>query len=244
MAGWKRSRPPVPAWDHLCVLSARRNSGEGSIDQQRWKTWRNAECQLARGAKASSVPETSWTRPLLVMAGALASPKQEGLARPIRQSRRQGHPAGSGLRSSLRTPRAGSLWAMDVGRVFRRQVPGTTRTPRIIGNGNEPAWCWRPWWHEAPTAWTPDRALIARTTVRLVIDNNTGSIASTRPAESSRRVVLGRVYHNDLTSACNLLLPGHSFESMVSPGVALREQNRAVGRGRFGRRACDRRGGS
>jgi hypothetical protein len=53
--------------------------------------------------------------------------------------------------------------------------------------------------------WTPD-CLIARTTVRLVINNMSGSVASADTASSSLRVVLGRVYHNDLTSACNLLV--------------------------------------
>jgi hypothetical protein len=53
--------------------------------------------------------------------------------------------------------------------------------------------------------WQPD-CLIACTTVRLVIDNMPGSAVSTDTAESSLCAVLGQVYHNDLTSACNLLV--------------------------------------
>jgi len=79
------------------------------------------------------------------------------------------------------------------------------RDPRIIGNWYDTGEVLAALVVRGADCWTPD-CLIARTIVRLVIDDMTGSVASADTASSSLRVVLGRVYHNDLTSACNLLV--------------------------------------
>ena len=82
---------------------------------------------------------------------------------------------------------------------------GTTRDPRIIGNWYDTGVVLAALVARGADCWTPD-CLIARTTVRLVIDNMTGSASTNDTAESSLRVVLGQVCHNDLTTACNLLV--------------------------------------
>jgi hypothetical protein len=82
---------------------------------------------------------------------------------------------------------------------------GTTRDPRIIGNWYDTGVVLAALVARGADCWTPD-CLIARTTVRLVIDNNISSVSKNDTVESSLRVVLGQVCHNDQTSACNLLV--------------------------------------
>jgi hypothetical protein len=174
----------------------------GSIEQRRWKRWRNAGCQLTE----EQTPVPCWKRcgPGLsrIMVGALpAQSRQVWLDRFVNRGDKD-MPQDLDLVITSDpawwlTMGNGRGWSFYTG-------TGPLRDPRIIGNWYDTGVELAALVARGADCWTPD-CLIARTTVRLVIDNITGSIASAGMAESSLRVVLGRVYHNDQTSACNLL---------------------------------------
>ena len=208
----------LPPWWHDCVEALttacpclerlvrplnQEEFRQGSIEQRRWKPWRKAECQLTEEQK----PIPCWKRrgPGLyrIMAGVLpAESKQVWLDRFVNRGDKD-----MPLELDLVIASDPAWWLnMDNGRGWSSCAgTGTTRDSRIIGNWYDTGVVLAALVARGADCWTPD-CLIARTTVHLVIDNKTGSIASTDTAESSLRVVLGRVYHNDLTSACNLLL--------------------------------------
>jgi hypothetical protein len=208
----------LPPWWHGCVdaLTAvcpcleplvRPLSQEefryGSIDQRRWKPWRNAECRLTKGQK----PVPCWKRrgPGLyrIMAGVLpAESRQVWLDRFVNRGDKD-----IPLELDLVITSDPAWWLnMGNGRGWYSCVgTGTTRDPRIIGNWYDTGVVLAALVARGADCWTPN-CLIARTTMRLVIDNQTSSVAKDDTAESSLRVVLGRVYHNDLTTACNLLV--------------------------------------
>jgi hypothetical protein len=95
---------------------------------------------------------------------------------------------------------------------------GPDRDLRVIGNWYDTGVLLAALVARGADCWTPE-CLIARTTLRLVMDelpisgddhdDNDGSGNDDEnppvPVPSVQRVVVGRVYHNDLTSACNLL---------------------------------------
>jgi len=173
----------------------------GSVDQQRWKSWRNAGCQLTE--EQTPVPCQNRRGPGLywIMAGVLpAQNRQVWLDRFVNREDKD-----IPLDLDLVITSDPAWWlTMDNGRGWS-SCTGTTRDPRIIGNWYDTGVVLAALVARGADCWTPD-CLIARTTVRLVIDTNTGSASTTDTASSSLRVVLGRVYHNDLTSACNLLV--------------------------------------
>ncbi len=175
----------------------------GSVDQQRWKTWRNAGCQLTE--EQPSVPCQNHRGPGLywIMAGAL--PAQSSKIWLDRFVDRGDKDMSQDLDLVITSD---PPWWLNMGngRGWSSYAgTGPLRDPRLIGNWYDTGVVLAALVARGADCWTPD-CLIARTTVRLVIDTNTGSIASTDTAESSLRVVLGQVYHNDQTSACNLLL--------------------------------------
>jgi hypothetical protein len=192
-----------PCLDTLVRPLSQEEFRRGSIDQQRWKMWRNVECQLTEEHK----PVPCWKRrgPGLywIMAGALPAQSRKGwLDRFVNRGDKD---MPSELDLVITSDPA---WWLNMGNGrgwYSCADTGTTRDPRIIGNWYDTGVVLAALVARGADCWTPD-CLIARTTVRLVIDNNTGSIASTDTAESSLRVVLGQVYHNDQTSACNLLV--------------------------------------
>src|SRR5260370_27897555 len=81
---------------------------------------------------------------------------------------------------------------------------GTTRDPRFIGNWYDTGVVLAALVARGADCWAPD-CLIARTTVRLVVDDMPTALEQVVTERSALRLVLGQVYHNDLTSACNLL---------------------------------------
>ena len=192
-----------PCLDPLVCPLSQKEFRSGSIEQRRWKPWRNAGCQLTEGQK----PVPCWKRrgPGLyrIMAGVLpAESRQVWLDRFVNRGDKD-----IPLELDLVITSDPAWWlTMGNGRGWSSYAgTGPLRDPRIIGNWYDTGVVLAALVARGADCWTPD-CLIASTTVRLVIDNDTGSSASADTAESSLRVVLGRVYHNDLTSACNLLL--------------------------------------
>ena len=175
----------------------------GSIEQRRWKPWRDDGCQLTEGQKL--VP--CWKRrgPGLsrIMAGVLpAESRQVGLDRFVNRGDKD-IPLDLDLVITSDT-----AWWLTMGNGHGWSScagTGTTRDPRLISNWYDTGVVLAALVARGADCWMPD-CLIARTTVRLVIDNTTGSVGSPDTSESSLRVVLGQVYHNDQTSACNLLV--------------------------------------
>ena len=192
-----------PCLDTLMRSLSQEEFRRGSIDQQRWKSWRNIECQLTEAQKP--VPCQIRLGPGLywIMAGALpAQSRKDWLDRFVNRGDKD---MPQDLDLVITSDPAwwlnmgnGRGWSSCTG-------TGTTRDPRIIGNWYDTGEVLAALVVRGADCWTPD-CLIARTIVRLVIDDMTGSVASADTASSSLRVVLGRVYHNDLTSACNLLV--------------------------------------
>jgi hypothetical protein len=190
-----------PCLDTLVRSLSQEEFRRGSIDQQRWKRWRNAECQLTE--EQTPVPCQKRRGPGLywIMAGALpAQNRQVWLDRFVNRGDKD-----IPLDLDLVITSDPAWWlTLGNGRGWS-SCTGTTRDPRLIGNWYDTGVVLAALVARGADCWTPD-CLIARTTLRLVIDNNTGSVASADTVESSLRVVLGQVYHNDLTSSCNLLV--------------------------------------
>jgi len=192
-----------PCLDTLLQPLSQEEFRRGSVDQQRWKTWRNAGCQLAE--EQTPVPCQIRRGPGLywIMAGALpAQSNKVWLDRFVNRGDKD-MPLDLDLVITL-----DPAWWLNMGngRGWSSYTgTGTTRDPRLIGNWYDTGVLLAALVARGSDCWTPD-CLIARTTLRLVIDNTTGSVVPVDTAESSLRVVLGRVYHNDQTSACNLLL--------------------------------------
>jgi hypothetical protein len=192
-----------PCLDTLMRSLSQEEFRRGSIDQQRWKTWRNAGCQLTEEQKP--VPCQNRRGPGLywIMAGALpAQCSKVWLDRFVNRGDKD-MPLDLDLVIT-----SDPAWWLNMGNGrgwYSCAGTSTTRDPRIIGNWYDTGVVLAALVARGADCWTPD-CLIARTTVLLVIDNMPGSVASADLAGSSLRVVLGRVYHNDLTSACNLLL--------------------------------------
>jgi len=192
-----------PCLDPLVHSLSQEEFRRGSIDQQRWKTWRNSECQLTE--EQTPVPCQKRRGPGLywIMAGALpAQSNKVWLDRFVNRGDKD-----MPLDLDLVITSEPAWWLnMGNGRGWSSLAgTGTTRDSRLIGNWYDTGVVLAALVARGTDCWTPD-CLIASTTVRLVIDNNTGSVAPADTAQSSLRVVLGQVYHNDLTSACNLLL--------------------------------------
>jgi hypothetical protein len=181
----------------------------GSLDQQRWKTWRNAPCQMIATASSASCP-SCWRQhgPSLygIMDAVLPSTtdNQVWLDRFIsRGDKDMPHDLDLVITADPQwwlNMSNGRNWYSCMG-------SGTDRDPRIIGN-----------WYDTGLlmaalvvrgvndCWTPD-CLIARTTVRVVWEGlSAWDEAGAMPIKpSTPHVAFGRIYHNDLTSACHLL---------------------------------------
>jgi hypothetical protein len=82
---------------------------------------------------------------------------------------------------------------------------GSLRDPLVISNWYDTGVVLAALVARGADCWQPD-CLIACTTVRLVLENGTGSIDLRDQTKSSLRAVLGQVNHHDLTSAYNLLV--------------------------------------
>jgi len=208
----------LPPWWHGCVddlttacpcleplmrTTSREEFRRGSIDQRRWKTWRNAECQPTEGQK----PVPCWRHrgPGLyrIMAGVLpAESRQVWLDRFVNRGDKD-IPLDLDLVIT-----SDPAWWLNMGNGrgwFSCAGPGPTRDPRIIGNWYDTSVVLAALVARGADCWTPD-CLIARTTVRLVMDDVPTTLEQAVTASSALRIALGQVYHNDLTCACNLLV--------------------------------------
>ena len=173
MAVWKRSRLPVPAWIHSCVLSVKRNSGGAPLTSSAGK----------RGATpgASSPRSKSQFRARNAVDQAFTGSWQ-GRCQPKAEKVWLDRFVNRGdkdipLDLDLVITSDPAWWlTMGNGRGWSSCAgTGTTRDPRIIGNWYDTGVVLAALVARGADCWTPD-CLIARTTVRLVIDNNTGSV--------------------------------------------------------------------
>ena len=99
----------------------------GSIDKFRWKPWCKAECQLTEEQKPVPCQKRRGPGLYWIMAGALPA-----------QNRK--------------------VWLdcfVNRGDKDMPQVLALLATRVSSATGTIPAWCWRPWWHEVPTAGRP-----------------------------------------------------------------------------------------
>jgi len=175
----------------------------GSIDQRRWKTWRNAACQLTEGQKPVPCWRHSGPGLYRIMAGVLpAESKQVWLDQFVNRGDKD-----IPLDVDLVITSDPAWWlTMGNGRGWYSCAgTGPTHDPRI-GNWYDTGVVLAALVARGADCWAPD-CLIARTTVRLVMTGlSTSEEESSMVAPQTLRVVLGRVYHNDLTCACNLLV--------------------------------------
>jgi hypothetical protein len=189
----------------------------GSIEQQRWKLWRNASCQLSGEQQK---PVACWRKqgPGLYKIMAEVLPAQNRalwLERFVRRGEKE-IPADLDLVIT-----ADPAWWLNMGNGrgwYSCVGTGPDRDLRVIGNWYDTGVLLAALVARGADCWMPE-CLIARTTLRLVMDelpisdedhdDNDGSgnvdESSPVPVPSVQRVVVGRIYHNDLTSACNLL---------------------------------------
>lgn len=174
----------------------------GTIDQQRWKAWRNQDCELPEASGScwrEHGPGLYWLLHELLP----TEQRQLWLER-------------FGNRGEKETPAdldlvitAAPQWWLNMsnGRGWYSCMgKSIDRDPRILGNWYDTGVALAALVAREANCWTPD-CLIARTTVRLVWNEapSWDEAGSLHMPTSSPRIVLGRTYHNDLTSACNLL---------------------------------------
>lgn len=196
-----------PCLEPLLRGTSREDFRRGSLAQQRWKAWQGTSCGLS-GEAQRPIPCWQQAGPSLSQLLAKVLPADE-------QVRWLDRFVGRGPKD---TPReldlvitAHPAWWLNManGRNwFSCMGTGPDRDLRLPGN-----------WYDTGVAlaalvecggdcWTPG-ALIARTTLRAVTDDSPiggKQDASQSPSDRpTQRVVLGRVYHNDHTSACTLL---------------------------------------
>lgn len=192
-----------PCLDTLMRSLSQEEFRRGSMEPRRWKPWRNAGCQLAEGRKPVPCQKRLGPGLYRIMEGVLpAESRQVWLDRFVNRGDKD-----MPLELDL-VITSDPAWWLNMGNWrgwYSCVGTGPLRDLRIIGNWYDTGVVLAAVVARGADCWTPD-CLIARTTVRLVIDNTTGSVSTNDAAESSLRVVLGRVYHNDLTSACNLLV--------------------------------------
>ena len=192
-----------PCLDPLLSPLSREEFRRGSIDQRRWKPWRNAGCQLIEEHKPVPFQKRRGPGLYWIMAGALPTESNKvWLDRFVNRGEKD-MPQDLDLVIT-----SDPAWWLTIGNGrgwSSCEGTGTTRDPRLIGNWYDTGVVLAALVVRGADCWTPD-CLIARTTVRLVIDNSASTVASTDTAESSLRVVLGQVYHNDQTTACNMLV--------------------------------------
>ena len=233
----------IPAWWQECVDAlaqecpciepllremSREEFRRGSIEQARWKTWRALPCQHAGEQHAVSCwrqygPSLHW-----IMEKVLPADEQKKTWMDQFVSR--------GSKDvpqdlDLVLTSAPAWWLnMSNGRGWYSCMgSGDNRDPRMLGNWYDTGVLLAALVQREADCWSPE-SLIARTTVRLVWDrygfrDEDGALPVLPPA---RRLAVGRVYHNDLTSAYNLLVQlaqlfearGHGWGCIVGTNTA------------------------
>ena len=187
----------------------------GSIEQQRWREWHNSVCQRSgERHKADACWYHQGPGLYKIMAEVLSTDNRAlWLERFVRRGEKE-MPADLDLVIT-----SYPSWWLNMGngrRWYSCIGAGPDRDPRTIGNWYDTGVLLAALVPRSADCWTP-ACLIARTTLRLVLeelssaendlDVHVGGVDEHVPMQSQwvERVVIGRVYHNDLTVACNLL---------------------------------------
>jgi hypothetical protein len=228
----------VPLWWNDCVNAlvnecpplesllrplSREEFRRGAIDRQRWNKWRKAENQLMAEQLMAYCP---WHKgPSLywiLYETLLTEQRQLWLERwNCRGSKDIPHDLNLVISANPEwwlNMSNGHGWYTCMGN-------GDDRDPRIIGNWYDTGVLLVALVARGSDCWTPD-SLIARTTLRVVWERSSlaGEDGALSVTPSTPYVVLGQMYHNDMTAACALLLhlAGH-FEAQGLLWDALRE---------------------
>lgn len=176
----------------------------GCIEQHDWKTWRSAQCELP-GAEPGSCWREHGSGLYWILDEVLPT-----------ESRRLWLDR-FGNRGDKDTPHdldlvltAAPEWWLNMGngRGWHSCMGrGSNRDQRVVGNWYDTGLLMAALVARDADCWAED-CLIARTTVRVTWEGELalGAAGSTMMLLAEPRVVFGRIYHNDLMAACNLLL--------------------------------------
>lgn len=188
-----------PCLEPLLRATRREEFRRGSLDQQRWKAWQSTSYQLS-GEVCKSTPCCKHAGPSLSRLLAEVLPAAE---RPLWLDRFVARGAKELSPDLDLVITAHPAWWLNManGRNwFSCMGSGPDRDLRLVGNWFDPGVALAALVARGDNCWAPG-ALIARTTLRVVTDG----LLTSGETDASQRVVLGRVYHNDLTSACTLI---------------------------------------
>jgi len=200
----------------LCTLS-REEFRQGTIEQRRWRAWRTTRCQHQPSGEEHPVPCWQHYGPGLYWMLDKVLPPTEQKRDWMDQFVNRGNKAMPAALDLVIT--ADPAWWLNMSNGcgwYTCMGSGDDRDPRIIGNWYDTGVLLAAFVARGADCWTPE-SLIARTTVRLVEARLAGRDTRTRHEKQEPsaaepgaapvyRLALGRVYHNDMTAACNLLL--------------------------------------
>ncbi len=196
-----------PCLEPLLRATSREEFRHGSLDQQRWKSWRNTACRLS-GEAQRLTPCWHHAGPSLSRMLAAVLPAGE---RPVWLDRYIGRGAKEMPPELDLVITAHPAWWLNManGRNwFSCMGTGPDRDLRLPGNWYDTGVALAALVERGGDCWAPG-ALIARTTVRVVTEDllalDEQEVSQTPSDHPLQRVVLGRVYHNDHTVACTLL---------------------------------------
>ena len=205
----------------LCTVS-QAEFRQGSIDQQRWRRWRTTHCQrhpsTENPGEGRAVPCWQHYGPgLYWMLDKVLPPSRQKQAW-MDQFVSRGNKALPADLDLVIT--ADPAWWLNMSNGYRWYTcmgSSDDRDPRIIGNWYDTGVLLAALVAHGSDCWTPE-SLIARTTVRLVEDQSHLPHKQEAPEQeqagapvassdsAAYRLVLGRIYQNDMTAASNLLV--------------------------------------
>lgn len=195
-----------PCLEPLLRATSREEFRRGSLEQARWKAWRDTPCQESGAARRSI---TCWqdAGPSLSRLIAAVLPGGE---RPVWLDRFVGRGAKDTPRELDLVITAHPAWWLNManGRNWLSCMgTGPDRDLRLPGNWYDTGVALAALVERGEDCWAPG-ALIARTTLRVVTEDvlalDEQEVNQTPSDHPVQRVVLCRMYHNDHTAACTL----------------------------------------
>ena len=206
-----------PCLEPLLRAVSREEFRRGSLDQARWKAWRSGSCRQSDEAQQ---PTPCWptSGPSLsrLLAEVLpAEGRSLWLNRFVCRGEKELPPD---LDLVITSHPAWWLNMANGRNWYSCMGSGPDRDVRLVGNWYDPGVTLAALVARGDDCWTPG-ALIARTTLRVVTDARPAQdmgdgkggyeqeqdVQQTSTGLPTQRVVMGRVYHNDLSAACTLL---------------------------------------
>jgi len=197
-----------PCLEPLLSATSREEFRRGSLDQQRWKAWRDTSCRLSGEAQR---PTPCWHDAGPGLSRLLTAVLAAG-ERPVWLDRFVGRGTKDLPRELDLVITAHPAWWLNManGRNwFSCMGTGPDRDLRLPGNWYDTGVVLAALVERGGDCWASE-VLIARTTLRVATEDHLPvpgeqEISQTPGERPVQRVVLGRVYHNDHTAACTLL---------------------------------------